>query len=173
MRRTLSDSVALGAAMVLSLLLCACASHHRGGHAAATPPPEPPDPFALYKESHPAEAALYTHVYPVDFKSYQALDQIRSDNASDIVLVMKQKFSDVPGFSDYADRLLKVDDQMWKNVQRNIVELGEACAPGAALYEFEWSDGLKVETGLLVVKEDRIVKRQVWTSRDVTPPARQ
>jgi hypothetical protein len=138
----------------------------------ATPNPKPADPeLAGFKKNHPAEAAAYTHLYAVNLKNYKVLDQLRSDKASDVVVVMKQKFSDTPELGGYADNLLKTDDEMWKNVERNVAELGEACAPGSTLYEFEWTNGLRVETGLLVLKSGEIAKREVWTSQPVNAPA--
>jgi hypothetical protein len=134
----------------------------------ATSDPKPSDAqLARFKKNHPGEAAAYTHLYPVNLGNYKVLDQLRSDKAGDIIVVMKQKFSEVPEVGDYADRLLKTDDEMWKNVERNVAELGEACAPDRALYEFEWTDGRRVETGLLVLKSGQIAKREVWTSQDV------
>lgn len=138
----------------------------------ATSKPKPADPeLDHFKKNHPGESAMYTHLYAVNLANYKVLDQLRSDKASDIVVVMKQKFSDTPELGGYADNLLKTDDEMWKNVERNVAELGEACAPGSTLYEFEWNNGLRVETGLLVLKSGEIAKREVWTSQPVNAPA--
>jgi hypothetical protein len=153
---------ALFAGFALTLLCAGC----------ATSDPKPSDAhLARFKKNHPVEAAAYTHLYPVNLENYKVLDQLRSDKAGDIIVVMKQKFSEVPEVGDYADRLLKTDDEMWKNAERNIAELGEAFAPGSALYEFEWTDGRRSETGLLVLKSGEIAKREVWTSQPVNAPA--
>jgi hypothetical protein len=159
---TFRPRAALFAGFASALLCAGC----------ATPNPKPADPeLARFKEDQPREAAAYTHLYAVNLENYKVLDQLRSDKAGDIIVVMKQKFPEVTEFGDYADRLLKTDDEMWKNVERNVAELGEACAPGSALYEFEWNNGIRVETGLLILKSGKIAKREVWTSHDVNIPA--
>jgi hypothetical protein len=129
------------------------------------------DPVLVFRQRHPVEARSYSQLYPVSLKSYRELAQLRSDRVGDIIAVAKQKYADVPGLNDYADGILKADTEMWQNVERYLADVGEALPDESSLYEFEWTDGKKIETGLLVLRSGEIAKRKVWTTRDLASSA--
>jgi hypothetical protein len=86
----------------------------------------------------------------------------RFGSINGIVVGMKQRFGKFPGVNDYADRILREQVEEKQHVVQYFEELRQASAGGGAICQYEWSDGKTRETGLLVVKSGKVVRREPW-----------
>ena len=77
---------------------------------------------------------------------------------------MERKYGTIPGLNESVetqliqsskDKLLEVEDYS---------ELEKASAGGGIICQFKWEDKQVVEMGMLVLKNDSIVKRDVWVT---------
>jgi hypothetical protein len=123
---------------------------------------QPSDPIALFRRTNPTEAKQYAYLHEINLDAYSMLIGERLGSINGIVVGMKQRFGEVPGVNEYADRILRQQVEERQHVVQYFEELRQASAGGGAICQYEWSDGKTRETGLLVVKSGRVVKREPW-----------
>src|SRR5260370_11216572 len=94
-QKMLSRGTRLCLCWVLSVLVTGC----------CTTPSD--HPVADFRRKHPSEARAYRYIYPVGTDMYDMLFRVKSVTISGIGHSLEQRFGDVPGLADYADRILK------------------------------------------------------------------
>jgi hypothetical protein len=123
---------------------------------------QPNDPVALFRRTNPTEAKQYAYLHEINLDAYSMLIGERLGSINGIVVGMKQRFGEVPGVNEYADRILRQQVEEKMHVAQYFDELRQVSAGGGAIFQYEWSDGKTRETGLLVVKSGKVVRREPW-----------
>jgi hypothetical protein len=138
------------AALLLYLMIAGCATV------------QPIDPVQEFRRKHPEQADHFQHLAPIGLESYRMLTGAATGRVTGIAMTLKERFGDSEKIANYAQAILNREALLVKKRTEFFKELEQLLSAGGKLYEFIWSDGKTEETGLLVLQNGEIVKRESW-----------
>jgi hypothetical protein len=144
------NGFSIGLALTILLFASGCCTTH------------PSDPVAFFRRTNPTEAKQYVYLHEVNLDAYSMLIGERLASLNGVVMGMKQRFGEIPGVNEYADKIMRQQAEEKEHVLQYFEELRQASAGGGAICQYEWNGGKTRETGLLVVKSGRVVRREPW-----------
>ena len=115
-----------------------------------------------FRDKNPTEYREFLYLNPINLDTYRCMLGLRLTVASDITREIKVKFGAIPGVVEYAENKLSQEAEECQTTLRQYSELEALCLPGGIICQFARTNGMTKEIGLLVLKEGRIVKRDVW-----------
>jgi hypothetical protein len=125
------------------------------------------DPVALFRLKHPKDWKKYSYISPANTELCDVIFNAKSLVIYEIGDSLKEKFANPPEIAAYGDRIVAMETKARTAWKKTLDELHEAKAKGGTICQFEWSDGITKETGLLVVSSGEISKRAAWSSEPV------
>jgi len=124
------------------------------------------NPVAEFQKKHPAESKNYEYIHPTSLDIYYILYGTDSGRIVSIATTIKQRFGAMPGVTQYADRVLEQDGDVFRKLDGDFRSLKHAAADGGTLCQYKWSDSKITETGFLVLRQGDIVKRDPWLTEN-------
>jgi len=120
------------------------------------------DPVSVFRRKHPAEAKEFSYILPVRTEMYGMIYQMKSVTITGIGASLKAKFGSNPDVRDYADKILDQETNAKGLWEGKLAEYRKVHVRGSAICEYEWTDGKRTETGLLILHDGEILKREPW-----------
>jgi hypothetical protein len=129
---------------------------------------QPRDPAKVFQKKHFA-AENYSYIYPIRLDTYKMLLGDRYAVVDSLAAELKRTFAGDDRIVEYAERILKEQGEEQQNAVQYLRALEEASSGGGVICQFEWSNGVTREIGLLVIKGGDIIVRDVWLTEYLDP----
>jgi len=75
---------------------------------------------------------------------------------------MERRFGNTDGIKQFVRQMAQQEGRDRQRMVGFIHDLEAASSSGGAICQYEWSDGKTAETGFLVIKGGKVVKREPW-----------
>ena len=115
-----------------------------------------------FQQRHPEEFKRYAFIYPITLATHMALAADRMSDVCGIAEKLQEKYGSVPGISEFAQDIIKQENVIREKTIKSAHEMERLIGNNGAICQFEWSDGVTKEVGLLVIRNGQVLKRDVW-----------
>jgi hypothetical protein len=115
----------------------------------------------LFRKKHPTESSAYENIAPASLGAYKGIVNAFKEVQLGIASGIKNRFADNSNVVNYATNISKDAMAIQQRWDKAFADLDEASTNGGVICQFDWSDGKKKETGLLVLRSGEIIKRDV------------
>jgi len=115
-----------------------------------------------FQRKHPEEYKRYAFIYPTTLAIHMALVADRISAVCEIAEKLQEEYGSVPGISEFAQDIIKQENLVRQTRIKWAREMERLMGKDGAICQYEWSDGVIKEVGLLVLRNGHVVKREVW-----------
>lgn len=115
-----------------------------------------------FRLKNPEEFRRYTYLYPTTLPIYMGLVADRIIAVHGVIDDHEKRFQDVPGIQEFAQDIKRQESAVREKTIKWARELERLMGNDGAICQFEWSDGYTSQVGLLILRNGRIVWREVW-----------
>ena len=121
------------------------------------------DEIVKFRADQPVESAKYIQLSEANLDLYRELSRVSLFNVIAYAEELKKKWGDEPELVAFADRMIEVEEKLLKSTLERFDVLEKATAGGGVVCQFTYiKETNNTESGFLVLKDAKIVKRHSW-----------
>jgi hypothetical protein len=117
------------------------------------------EPVSQFRAKHSIDAKKFAYINPISLDTYEAMFGFNA-GLSYIGPNLKAKFGNIAGINEYADKIIKSEQDLRNQRVQMFKKLENSSANGGVICQYKLNNGVIDEIGFLVLKSGEIVEQE-------------